>query len=48
MKQAEAMKMVDKIWANYDKDKSGELEKKEYMKLLRDISVLCKDPSIIK
>ena len=48
MKQSEAMKIVDQIWDNYDTDESGELEKKEYMKLLKDISVLCKDPSIIK
>ena len=48
MKKQEAIKMVDKIWSNYDTDSSGELEKEEYMKLLRDISVLCKDPSIIK
>ncbi len=43
-----AVKLVEKIWKLYDKDKSGFLERTEYVKLLKDISKNTNDKSLEK
>lgn len=38
---------MNKIWKNYDKDGSGELDKKECEKLLKDMAKVCRDFSLL-
>lgn len=48
MNKVEANRLVNDIWKTYDKDHSGELDKKECVKLLKDISEVCHDWTIFE
>lgn len=47
MDKEELTKLIDMIWSMYDQDNSGELDRSEFAKLLKDISKIVQDQSLI-
>ena len=47
LKREEALKLINQIWKNYDKKKTGILNKKKSLKLITDMTYTFDDQNIL-